>query len=1104
MKLYSLLVKLIQNAITHGVKYIVSGVCACSISFMSFAQCNFTINLTSMGTPCIGHDTLNVLGAGAASQIVWQNGGSTVGTSHYGYTTCGVTVAGDANGGFGIADSLLTSPNAVWVDHADNLYVADKSNNRIQMWAPGATRGVTVAGDPLGTSSVAANRLNSPSGIYVDQVGNVYIADEGNNRVQKWAPGATSGVTVAGNPLGTAGVSASLLNQPLSVWVDASGNVYVSDQNNNRVQKWAPGASSGVTVAGDPTGTPGSTGALLNTPAGVAVDAAGNVYVADAINNRVQKWAPGASSGYTVAGDSMGTNGIFNYRLWYPYGVYLDAGGALYVADGSNNRIQKWLPGATAGSTVAGSANGTIGVTNCLFNFSLSVFVKDSQIYIADYGNNRVQRWGPSISTTFVPPGAGYYTAIVTSFSGCSDTTAVIYIDSNQTPAVTIQTGHTTQCGTMLDTFVVSSFSGGGLHPGFQWFKNGTLVGSGQTYISSNINNGDSIWVVMTTSSSCYTKPTDTSSKIYMTVQQAAIPTVHISATTLNICGTAIDTFSAAVTGVGTQPVYQWYLNNNPVGTGQLSYINSSLSNNDSIWMVMTTNAVCGITSNIVSNKLHIQVGQFSAPAVSISAGTLVMCSSAIDTFSISSISGAGATPAYQWYRNGLPVSTVPTYITGGLHDADSIWLVVTTSSACATVPTATSQTVHLSVHPVVTPGIQINATSVSMCGQVADTFSSVSVNGGSAATYQWYVNNTAVGSSLNHYITNSLNNNDSIWVVMTTSALCASRARASSNVIHVSVGSYAAPTISIATASDTVCTNRAVTFTASSFNGGAAPLYQWKKNGVVVANSATYTANPVYNGDVIFCILTSNARCTTQHTATSNSYTMTVFPTPIVTVDVLGHTKLCPGDSLDLMARGGTYYQWSNAQTSQGIQVTASGSYIVTVTNSYGCTAASSPVNVTVYPPHTPLIAQSGSVLTCSPAITYQWYSNGATLIGDTGQSYTVSHGGGYYVSILDSNGCRNFSGTILFPYPAGMDEVSIGSAKLYPDPSRGVFTLDLGDPVERMVSIADAAGKIVSPSQAVISQKEYDLSGLLPGMYFLYIRQGQQCRVIKIALLR
>lgn len=325
MKLYSLSVKLIQSAITHGVKYIVSGILACTLSVTSLAQCNFTVSLTSIGTPCIGHDTLNIVGAGAASQIVWQNGGSTVSTVNYGYTTCGATVAGAQNGNFGISDSLLTSPNAVWVDQADNLYVADKGNNRIQKWAPGAASGVTVAGDPLGSSGVAANRLNSPSGIYVDQSGNVYVADEGNNRVQKWAPGATSGVTVAGNPLGTGGVSASLLNQPLSVWVDALGNVYVSDQNNNRVQKWAPGATSGVTVAGDPTGTPGSTGALLNTPAGITVDATGNVYVADAINNRVQEWAPGASRGYTVAGDSMGTNGIFNYRLWYPYGVYLDA-----------------------------------------------------------------------------------------------------------------------------------------------------------------------------------------------------------------------------------------------------------------------------------------------------------------------------------------------------------------------------------------------------------------------------------------------------------------------------------------------------------------------------------------------------------------------------------------------------------------------------------------------------------------------------------------------------------------------------------------------------------------------------------------------------------
>jgi hypothetical protein len=237
-----------------------------------------------------------------------------------------------------------------------------------------------------------ANSLYKPISLFVDASGNIYVADYGSHRIQKWAPGATSGTTVAGG--NGQGSAANQFSRPLvGVSVDASGNIYVADQSNNRIQKWAPGATSGTTVVG------------VLIPMAMFVDASGNIYVSDAGNNRIQKWAPGATSGTTVAGGN-GQGSAAN-QLDSPQGVFVDASGNIYVSDHNNHRIQKWAPGATSGTTVAGG-NGYGSAANQLKE-SYGVFVDASgNIYVADTFNYRIQKWAPgATSGTTVAGGNG-------------------------------------------------------------------------------------------------------------------------------------------------------------------------------------------------------------------------------------------------------------------------------------------------------------------------------------------------------------------------------------------------------------------------------------------------------------------------------------------------------------------------------------------------------------------------------------------------------------------------------------------------------------------------------------------------------------------------
>jgi hypothetical protein len=366
------------------------------ISIFGYTQSNVTIS--SDKTYITESESLNViatLDAVSASDVTVNFTFSGTADDVTDYTTMAgpFTVAGNSSGSGGSTSALLDYPYGLCVDALGNVYIADQHNNRIQKWAPGASVGTTVAG--TGTAGNGPDELDGPSDVYVDGSGNIYIADTDNNRVQLWASGASTGVTVAGQADGTGGSAADQLSLPQSVYVDGSGNVYVSDRGNNRVQRWASSATTGVTVAG--TGSSGSTADALNYPMGIFVDASGTLYIADAGNHRVQQWLSGASSGTTVAGTS-GASGSDASHLNLPFDVFVDASGSIYVADALNHRVQEWLASATEGTTVAGG-NGQGNSTN-QFDVPSGVYVDAAaKIYVSDRNNNRVQQnqYSPSI-----------------------------------------------------------------------------------------------------------------------------------------------------------------------------------------------------------------------------------------------------------------------------------------------------------------------------------------------------------------------------------------------------------------------------------------------------------------------------------------------------------------------------------------------------------------------------------------------------------------------------------------------------------------------------------------------------------------------------------
>jgi trimeric autotransporter adhesin len=291
-----------------------------------------------------------------------------VGTNNIIKTIAGNGVAGfSGDTGFATNASLVSPQNAT-VDAIGNLFIADTGNNRIREVG---TNGViaTVAGSALNDGDLATNAtINSANGIAFDSAGNLYIADSSNNRIRKVD---TNGVitTVAGDGVpgysgdGGAATNASL-KQPYDIASDAWGNLFIADSYNQRIRKVD---TNGIitTVAGiSPRGFSGdggaATNAQLSTFYGVAVDGIGNLFIADTSNNRVRK-LDAAGIITTVAGSTdyafSGDGGAAtNAGLFFPSAVLVDKTGNLLIADTYNNRIRKVDTNGVI-NTVAGNAN---------------------------------------------------------------------------------------------------------------------------------------------------------------------------------------------------------------------------------------------------------------------------------------------------------------------------------------------------------------------------------------------------------------------------------------------------------------------------------------------------------------------------------------------------------------------------------------------------------------------------------------------------------------------------------------------------------------------------------------------------------------------------
>ena len=489
----------------------------------------------------------------------WQQNGINLPITNFTISTvAGNGPAGYTGDGVLATNTGLDLPKSVAIDSTGNLYIADTSNGRLRM--VGTT----------GIISTLLSGLDLPKGVAVDALGNIYIANTDNNIILKLATNGSQ-TQVAGNGgYGFSGdggrATSAQLRYPQGVSVDSAGDLYIADYNNNRIRRVG---TNGVitTVAGN--GTAGyfgdgaaATNAGLYDPSAVALDALGNLYIADAGNRCVRKvYTNGIIS--TVAGN--GTSGFsgdggaaVRAELNNPSGLAFDAYGNLFIADTGNERIR--LVGTNGFiTTVAGnglvghSGDGGVARSAELDAPSGLAFDASGNLFIADTSNSRIReaRPVPTLTLNSVSSiNAGNYTVVVTTPYG-SVTSGVATLTVKAPPVITVQPASQLVAAGGSPSFSVEAAGSGTLN--YHWYFASThLLQSGANNtlaladVSSN-NAGNYTVVVANTYGS-------------VTSQVAALSVLVTEPVSQPILNGASTILSVAVTG----PVplsYQWQHN---------------------------------------------------------------------------------------------------------------------------------------------------------------------------------------------------------------------------------------------------------------------------------------------------------------------------------------------------------------------------------------------------------------------------------------------------------------------------------------------------------------------------------------------------------------
>ncbi len=408
---------------------------------------------------------------------------------------------------------------------------------------------------------------------------------------------------------------------------------------------------------------------------------------------------------------------------------------------------------------------------------------------------------------------------------------------------------------------------------------------------------------------------------------------------------------------------------------------------------------------------------------------------------------------------------------------------------------TSSNNSVALTINDLKPVSVSIGANpSGSVCAGSNVTFTAIPTNGGSSPTYQWKVNGNNVGQNSPTFSTTSLNNNDSVKVILTSNATCATGSPTFSSTIIMSVGSsFIAGTVTATT--NPICAGMQTTLKAS---GNSGPI-QWRSStdGTTFTNinggtDTIYLASPMQT--TYYEVSGGNGNCI----GTSNILQLVVNPAPTPPVITTSDTLICSNDSTQVCVSGGIFsgYSWNNGGSSSCTYAKGAGGVWVTVTDANSCTASSNHINISVYSVSSVSIIRSGDTLSTFGGTSYQWIKNGVDISGATSPLFVATGPGQYAVRITDANGCISTSANVNIT--VGIDEVYFDKdISVFPNPASGQFSIQYSGnkPTQFQLTLFNMMGESIKDEAVIFNSngvQSINIHGLSAGVYMLQMQSG------------
>ncbi len=885
-------------------------------------------------------------------------------------TTGTISVYAGSGGGGDLGDggpatAAELTPTALAFDRNGNLYAADNNNNSCKIRKI-AISGIitTVAGNGPGGFSgdgfaATLAKIKSATGVSVDKLGNIYIADNGNNRVRK--VNATGIITTyAGNGiLGYAGdggpATIANFNVVTSVFADTSGNVFVADNANNEIRMINPSGIidriAGSFIGGGYSGDGGSAlTAQLNNPTGITQDIYGNLYIADNSNHRIRK-VNVAGNIFTVAGCNFhSSQGFFgdggpaiSAVLYTPCGLAFDTAHNIYICDVNNSFIRKI---DTSGIITSIAGDGTYGyagdggtATSAKLYAPVAVATdKKGNLFICDASNHRIRMVNQSgIITTFAGKGG-------TGFSGDggqADSALLNYpygLATDKFGNIFISDRNNNRIRKVDTNQIITTIAGTGTAGYFGDGGPANIAQINQPTSLSVDKNGN---IFFADQGNWRIRKIDTSG-IITTVAGGGTGLIGGPAIFASLpqppAGVLADDFGNIYVACSNHNLYKvdtagiildYAGASFGYGGDGAAAINAKLSLGYSLPVGMLKNAAGDLLfADNGNNRIRI----IHNASASISATSDTVCAGGGAVFTCVVSAASVYSPHYHWIKNGVSVGTDSfKYTAPVLNNGDIVYCYITDGLTGPSIAETNRKTIVV-ISPTIVPSfIVYSGSGTSICaGTSVNCLTNSIVNGGSAPIFNWYKNRVLVftGPSFSFVPADQ----DTIRCKLTSSLPCLLVDTAMSSNIIFSVHSPAYPTINITTSSipgggTRYCAGTTAHCNINSRTLDVSPTFEWFLNGIDTFTGSNYNFIP-QNGDFVVCRMITHATCIITDTVYSNSLVFGVDSpaNPSVTITSDTSINICSGTRVKCTALpvlGGTSpnYSWyvNGAFTSAG-----------------------------------------------------------------------------------------------------------------------------------------------------------------------------------------